>query len=246
MDQLWGALVAAPSVSVIIPVYNHDRFIGAALTSVLAQTYPPFEIIVVDDGSTDASAVVARSFPGVEVQSQTNAGPSAARNTGIGLARGELLAFLDSDDLWVEHKLAVQVDYLRAHPDVPYVLSQMQNFVDPNCTPPAWCTPEYLAHRQSILGSSLLARRQMFELLGGFDPNIRVYEDLEWLARSKQAGIPPVALPEVLTRRRIHGANISGDPATHHQIWLQLCQHVLRRARQGPPPSSVQPNPPTT
>lgn len=93
-------------VSVIIPVYNGERYLRTAIESVLAQNVCPIEIIVVDDGSTDASQTVAREFmPMVQVITQSNRGASVARNRGVALAHGEILAFLDADDLWLADKL---------------------------------------------------------------------------------------------------------------------------------------------
>jgi len=120
-----------PLVSVIIPVYNGGRYLRAALESVFAQTYRPFEVIVVDDGSADDSGVIAQSFPEVRYIYQTNQGVAAARNNGLEAARGEYFAFLDQDDLWAPEKLKLQVEYLLSHPEVGYTLTQQQFFLDP-------------------------------------------------------------------------------------------------------------------
>src|SRR6185369_6617714 len=107
--------VENPLVSVIIPVYNGARYLGAALESVFAQTYREFEVIVVDDGSVDDSGVIAQSFPEVRYIHQANQGVAAARNHGIEAAGGEFFAFLDQDDLWNEDKLKRQVEFLLSH-----------------------------------------------------------------------------------------------------------------------------------
>src|SRR5436853_749734 len=96
-------------VSVIIPVYNCEQYLAEAIQSVLAQTHPTIELIVVDDGSTDNSAAVAKSFAVVRYVFQRQGGPGAARNRGISLARGSFLAFLDADDVWVAGKLTRQL-----------------------------------------------------------------------------------------------------------------------------------------
>src|SRR3982751_2380169 len=104
-----------PLVSVIIPVHNGAKYLRAALESVLAQTYSPFEVIVVDDGSVDDSGVIAQSFNDVRYIHQANQGVAAARNHGIEAARGDFFAFLDQDDLWTPEKLTFEVDHLLSH-----------------------------------------------------------------------------------------------------------------------------------
>src|SRR2546427_4231674 len=116
-----------PVVSVVIPVYNGERYLADAIQSVLDQTYQNLEVIVVDDGSTDGSAAVAKRFgDAIRYVRQANGGVCQARNTGISVARGTYLAFLDQDDLWLPDKLAVQVAYLESHPEVGAVYCQCQ------------------------------------------------------------------------------------------------------------------------
>ncbi|MBI4573499.1 MAG: glycosyltransferase family 2 protein, partial [candidate division NC10 bacterium] len=110
--------MTGPLVSVILPVYNGERFLAAAIASILAQDYQPIEVIVVDDGSTDGTAAIARSFQGVRYLYQPNQGPAFARNAGIAVARGAFIAFLDADDLMVPTRLSVQAGYLLAHPEI--------------------------------------------------------------------------------------------------------------------------------
>src|SRR5690606_20987586 len=106
-------------VSVVIPAYNVGPHIAEAIESVLAQDYPQVEIVVVDDGSKDDTAeVVATRYPQVSLIRKENGGAATARNAGIRAARGEFVAFLDADDIWLPGKLTAQIDYLRAHPDV--------------------------------------------------------------------------------------------------------------------------------
>ena len=99
-----------PLVSVIIPVYNREKFLAEAIDSVLAQTYRPIEIIVIDDGSTDKSGEIARSYAETKYIYQDNQGVSVARNIGVDAAQGEFLAFLDSDDMWLHNKLETQIN----------------------------------------------------------------------------------------------------------------------------------------
>ena len=110
-----------PRFSVIIPVYNGERFIGATIQSVLAQTYKAAEIIIVDDGSSDDTAAVVEQYSSqiaISYVRQQNKGPSAARNHAVSLARGDWIAFLDADDLWYSNKLQIHRDYIMNYPDV--------------------------------------------------------------------------------------------------------------------------------
>ena len=119
----------APIVSVIIPAYNAERFIPQAIQSVLEQTYQSYEIIVVDDGSTDKTKDILKEFEDkVCCIYQENQGPSAARNAGIKISQGRYICFLDADDIWTPDKLEVQVEFLECHPDISLVFSDHQDF----------------------------------------------------------------------------------------------------------------------
>ena len=129
--------MARPLVSVILPVKNGERFLAQAINSVLEQDYRPLEIVVVDGQSTDASAAIAQSFELVRyVFQQGELGLGRARNLGIEAARGELIAFINSDDLWAPHKLSVQVDYLARHPEVQFTITRASFFLEPGCDIP--------------------------------------------------------------------------------------------------------------
>jgi glycosyltransferase involved in cell wall biosynthesis len=199
-----------PLVSVIIPVYNGARYLRAALESVFAQSYRPFEVIVVDDGSTDDSGVIAQSFPDVRYIHQENQGVAAARNHGIEAARGEFFAFLDQDDLWTPEKLKLQLAYLLSHPDLGYTLTQQQFFLEPGETIPAWFRKELLSevHTGWVLGT-LVVRRTAFEKIGNFATGYSAASDGDWFFRAKATGIPMAVVPELLLLKRIHGANES-------------------------------------
>lgn len=224
-------------VSAIIPTYNRERYLPAALDSALRQDYRPVEVIVVDDGSTDDTARLVRSHAGVRYHYQPNQGPAAARNAGVAISRGALLAFLDSDDLWMPDKLRLQVEFLEAQPDTGYCLTRMQSFVDreavgPLEVGPAECSPASIG----ALPSTLVVWRKIFDRVGGFDPAYRVGEDIEWFFRARDAGVPFGVLPEVLVRRRLHGTNVSGQPGLGPSPVPAIAKASLdrRRARQRP------------
>ncbi len=184
-----------PLVSAIIPTYNRADIVCEAIASVLAQTYRNIEIIVVDDGSTDGTKQALTRYEGkVRVVVQANGGPSAARNRGVAVSRGELVGFLDSDDLWMPSKIERQVALLaEAGPLVPCCLCNIMmcwrdgeraSFDIANLWPPVgqgiWVNvEEVLATRFVLFNQGILIRRGVLERLGGFNENLRLMEDAE-------------------------------------------------------------------
>jgi len=219
-------------VSTVIPVYNGARYLAAAIDSVLAQTYRPLEIIVVDDGSTDNSAEIARSYPDVRCIYQSNQGHGQAKNTGLATARGEFIAFLDADDLWTPDKLAVQVGYLLQHPQVDYVLAHMRVFLEPGVVWPPWLNQDhYMSDPVGFLPGTLVARRAVFARTGGFDVSYRHANDSDWFFRARDTGVPMAVLPDVLLHRRIHSANLSHETRAVTEELLRALNSSLRRKR---------------
>jgi glycosyltransferase involved in cell wall biosynthesis len=199
-----------PLVSCIVPVFNGERYLGEALDSILAQTYRQFECIVIDDGSTDGTAeVVSRYGERVSYLWQANAGPGAARNRGISAAEGDLVAFLDADDLWHPEKLARQVARFEARSELDLCITWAQNF----CAPELSARDEYRGdprYQQPWRGfgcPTLLARREAFDAIGGFNVDLRLGEDLDWFAHARERGLTLELLPDVLVYRRLHPWN---------------------------------------
>lgn len=236
MQERWGPLLAplAGCVSVIIPVYNGACYLGAALASVMAQQAQPLEVIVVDDGSTDETpAVVAQwqqsaTLP-IHYRYQANAGPAAARNHGVALAQGDLLAFLDADDWWHPQKLQWQIERLLREPTLGYVVCHMQVVQAANTQ---WPRSLNQAHYQNdppcLLPSALLVRREIFEQVGPFDEHYRYSDDADWFLRAKDAGIPQAVVPAPLVYKRIHASNLSHNP-TMMQETLRAFHLSVRR-----------------
>jgi glycosyltransferase involved in cell wall biosynthesis len=189
-----------PLASVIIPTYNRAAQVRAAIESVLAQTYSHIEVIVVDDGSTDDTGGVLRQYDGkIRVIRQANAGPAAARNTGVRNSSGDLLAFLDSDDIWMSQRLELQVDALasagqsvqccvcdvRVHGAGGETRSAFQIArLHPRCAYGVWLNPfEVLATRFLFFNQAALIRRGAFEKVNGFDERLRFLEDTDLALR---------------------------------------------------------------
>jgi glycosyltransferase involved in cell wall biosynthesis len=205
--------VTRPLVSAIVPVWNGERYLGEALDSILAQDYEPLETIVVDDGSTDGSADIARSR-GIEPLVQANGGPAVARNAGIAASSGEIVMFLDQDDVWLPGKVRNQVEALAAHPEAGVLYGRMEVFLEPGTPWPDWLDSAWQTEPNTGFTPGTLAiRREALEAVGGFDPEYRVASDGEWLVRSRRAGIGSLVSEDLVLRYRVHGRNQSYDKA---------------------------------
>ena len=216
-------------VSVIIPVFNGARFLGAAIDSVLAQAHEPIEVIVVDDGSTDGSAGIAEAYGApVRCQRQENAGAGSARNRGVETARGQYLAFLDADDLWTAGKLSLQLARLQADPGLDGVFGLVDHFVEPGAERFEAAVQDGAAGQ---VPGTLLIRRDSFLRAGLLDPELRIGEFIEWYGRATEAGLRFETLPEVVLRRRIHGDNTTIQLAGDRTGYLRIMREALARRR---------------
>jgi glycosyltransferase involved in cell wall biosynthesis len=206
-------------ISVIIPNYNYGRFIGEAVESVLAQTFPVFEIVVVDDGSTDDSLEILSRYEkdGVKVVRQQNCGVGAARNSGVEHSSGELVAFLDADDLWLPQKIEKQMERLLSDPEFGFVSCGMKEFDASGNTIRAyevgkegWRAEEILLIEPIVNGpgSTGLLWRRVFEEAGGFDETKEMHPSEDWEFCYRVARVGKIAfVPELLVGYRNHGNN---------------------------------------
>ena len=214
-----------PGVSALICVRDGQVHLSQALASVLAQTAPPAEVLVVDDGSRDGSVEVARSYaPPVRVIQQPRLGLGAARNTAVSASSAELVAFLDCDDLWEPRKLELQLEAFAGHPGLDFCFTQAVEFAEEGATPRPGPLP-------GAFSSSLCARREAIERAAGFDVDVRVGELLSWLLRARELGMRELTLPEVLVRRRVHANNIT-RPKHNLGDYARLLKASLDRRRQ--------------
>lgn len=216
-------------VSVIIPVYNGESYLAEAIESALTQTHPAHEIIVLDDGSTDGSASVARGYA-VTLLQQENRGLATARNTAMSYASGDYFALLDCDDVWPKTKLADQVAALEAEKDAGYALSY-QRYIFEGGRQPNWFKRTPVDEWEpGYCPSCWLIRRSTWEQVGSFDPNAGYGEDIDWLSRANDLGIRFIMVEKVLLLRRIHEDNITGRPETK-LAWLRVLRASAARKR---------------
>lgn len=201
----------APLVSVIIPVYNYDRYLGEAIESVLSQTHQHLEVIVVDDGSTDQSGEVAKSFAerGVRYCHQVHAGIGLTRNKGVELAQGDFLAFLDADDRWPLEKLERQLGAFESDPALEMVFGQALQLQNG----PEWEAgvkdqkPDAAGLVPGLVPGTLLIKRTAFFRVGKFLGGLKVGEFVDWYARAVELQIRSLVLPDLFLWRRIHDSN---------------------------------------
>jgi len=218
-------------ISAIIPAYNAGKYLSQAIESVLAQTYRPVEIVVVDDGSTDGTAGIVRSYPEVRYFFQPNQGQPAAQNTGLANSTGELIAFLDADDYWPPHMLVEQSQYLAAQPELGCVIGRWQNFLQEGIEKPGWVADFMLQEDAVSMGlQTSLIRRWVFDQVGGFNVHYRLASDTEWIFRVRDAGIPIHFTSSIMMYRRIHNANISQDQHAVVAATIRILkEHIDRR-----------------
>lgn len=220
-------------VSVIIAAYNAARYIAEALHSALAQTHGEPELIVVDDGSTDNTIeIVSELAPRANVIRQRNAGAGAARNRGVTEATGEFITFLDADDRFTREKLAVQLAAFDRDPALEAVYGHVREFISEDISAEAVAKlRDPVESAPSHLGGSLLIRREAFLRVGPFAERYSLGEGLDWYARSQEAGIYELTLPDIVLERRLHGSNTGIERAAETDQFLQIVRAALQRRR---------------
>jgi|LakMenEpi03Aug12_release.lakeMendotaPanAssembly.Ray.scaffolds.fasta_scaffold197822_2 glycosyltransferase involved in cell wall biosynthesis len=203
-------------VSVVVPVFNGERYLRDALKSIAEQTYQPVEIVAVDDGSTDGSAAILAEHPAVRCIRVANGGVAAARNRGVEAALGAYIAFLDQDDRWLPGKLAAQVALLSDHPEAGFAITLQRFETEPGESPSAYIREKFLhADHPGYVPSALLARREAFDRVGRFVESYRYGSDADWFMRATEAAVSGVVVSEVLLLKRLHAENESRHAANN-------------------------------
>lgn len=232
----------SPAVSVIVAAYNAERYIAETLDSIQAQKFRDFEVIVVDDGSTDQTAQIVAGYPEVRCLRQPNRGQPVARNAGIAAARGKYIAFVDADDLWLPAKLEKQIAYLESHPQVAWIYSDAVVFDSTTGAPICHIGEKHVLCEGSVLDKLILSlfiasptpvvRREVFEQTGLFDesPSLRIGEDWNmWLRIAER--YPVAVIREPLALVRVHSSNMTGtaDPAVVFDSKRRIVELAIAR-----------------
>lgn len=241
--------MSEPIVSIVMPTYNAEAFVHQTIQSVLNQSFADFEYLILDDGSHDRSLAIARQWAlgdrRIQVSSHPNQGVSATRNRGIQLSRGNLIAFLDADDIWFPEKLAAHVEHFQANPNLAVSFSRVE-FMTLNGEPTGQVSSSRLSHLKpedfiyenpTSTMSSLVARAEVFTQVGGFAEDMSYCEDLEWLFRvicHQYQGLPPwqiEGIDRVLVSYRASPAGLSASLYRMESGWDGL----IARARKYAP-----------
>jgi len=236
-------MTSTPLISVVIPAYNAANFLPQVIQSVLDQSYANWELLIIDDGSKDNTKEVVNDFcqsdSRVNLVSKENGGVSVARNLGAELAKGELIAFLDSDDLWLKDKLKSHIEYMAAHPNVGASFSRVEliesdgkttrkttnNIVDK-------LQPQDLFYgNPTVTTSNLVIRKSVFQELNGFDESMQYNEDIDLLFRlSFQKNWEITGIDQVLVQYRLHSSGLSSTLIKMEDGWAKLMQKARQKA----------------
>lgn len=223
------------NVSILIPVYNCSEYIGAAIESVLAQTFQNFEIIVVDDGSEDETASVVKTYKEVQYIYQPHQGVAVARNRALQEASGKWISFLDADDLILPSKLEKQIAYLEMNPECEIVFCEYQNFLETDLektTISQKLLMEKPTHRHQLIGALVDVR--LFQKWGGFNVRLKYGENREWVTGIRAAGVDiKHCVDGVLYLRRIHMNNTTLHyTQIDREDLLRIFASSIRRSRR--------------
>lgn len=226
---------AAPTLGVVVPAYNAERYLAEALETILAQSEVRVEVVVVDDCSTDGTRRLAESFADRGVRclgSPARRGVGAARNLGIAAVTGEFLAFLDADDLWPAGRTGILVAALRSHGGPCIAIGMAEQFICPTLSPaqqarlraPPPPVPAYMA-------GGVLMRRTDFDRVGPFDVSLTFGEFIDWFGRARKAGLAEVQVPDIVLRRRLHADNMTIRQRASATDYLEVIRRELARKK---------------
>lgn len=220
-----------PPISIIIPCFNAAKYIHAAIESILTQFYPNIEIIVIDDGSTDASAPIIQSFgTAVHYLYQPNGGAAAARNIGLRQAMGSWIGFLDADDLMMPNTLSVLATAIQSTADARLFWGKMTIQYEENHPVIPFRFGGTAAHLVQL--GTMWCKKDVFEQVGWFDSTTQPAEDMDWFKRVLDAPIPIHKLEHVCLTYRRHAHNLTGlSNFTDAKLFLTILKKSMDRKR---------------
>lgn len=209
-------------ISVIIAVYNGEAYLGHAVKSVQDQSHSPMEVIIVDDGSTDKTSEIIKKLSGIQYIHQQNQGAASALNRGISAARGNFLAFLDADDIWMPSKTKLQLEEFNKHPELDMVFGHhVQLYSGRN-------GGEKLP---ALFKGAMLIRTESFHRVGTFSTKWKVGEFIDWYQRAREIGLKSAVIPGIVMKRRIHEGNTSYRNRKEFKDYVDIVKASLDRKR---------------
>lgn len=224
-----------PLISVIMPAYNTEKYVAEAIQSVLDQTYKNVEIITIDDGSSDKTLEVLRSF-GDKIKvlkNEKNSGIGATRNNGIAIAKGEYLALMDADDIMLPGKLENQIKHFKENPTLDLSFTYMKCFISPDLPPEVQkmreCPSDPIPGR---ISGTAMVKTSSFHKVGLFNPKWKVGEFIDWAVRAKDLGLVSDILPDVYLLRRIHDTNTGVRERPSRLDYVRIAKEALDRKRK--------------
>lgn len=221
-------------ISTIITCFNGASFVADAIASIRRQAIPVTEIVVIDDGSTDDTPAVIASLAGDDLfyHAQANKGLPGARNAGLEKSSGDLITFLDYDDVWTDNKLAIQVPMLQAHPELDLVVGYAQTMRLVKQRDGLMAFEPYDEPAPALSMNGALIRREVFARVGVFDPSQKYCDDWDWYMRARELGMRLKIHEDVVHYYRRHDRNMTNNVEVGNQHTLMMLKKSLERRRK--------------
>ncbi len=221
-----------PLVSVVIPAFNASSYIEETLSSVFKQEYPNLEVIVVDDGSEDETASIVKQFD-ITYFYQKHQGVSSAMNAGFNAAKGEFIASVDSDDLWLPKKISLQIELFESDPDLDIAFCYIEQFLCPKIkeSENKFHIPESSKILAGYSSIAMLIKKRSFFSVGLFNETYQFGDFIEWYGRARDFGLKQTIHKDILALRRIHKSNMGSDQLAAKQSYMKIIKERLHRQR---------------
>ncbi|MGH7886103.1 MAG: glycosyltransferase family 2 protein [Thermodesulfobacteriota bacterium] len=221
-----------PLATVIIPVFNSEKYLLETLQSVFKQHYYPFEVIVVDNHSSDKTESICKNFTEINFFKQPGKGISDALNYGIEKSRGEYISFISYDDIWMPEKLRRQINDMTENPEIKYTITKVKYFLELGCKLPNKFNKKFLeeSYEQYIL-ENLVARKSLFDEIGTFDCSFTSGLEIDWFAKAKDKNIQYAIINEVLVKKRVHDSNTSLNTVNPMHQHLKAMRNSISRKK---------------
>ncbi len=220
-------------ISVVMATLNADRFLRTALDSIASQTLAVDELVIADGGSTDQTLQIARRHPFARIVQQSGKGLPDAWNSALAHCTGDVVAFLDSDDMWTADKIELQVRHLEENWAIEAVVGHVQFFLEEGAACPRNFKPELLnGTYPAPMPGALLIRRSACDKVGLFDTRFPIACDIDWFARLRDLQIRIATLPNLFIRKRVHQSNLSLAPSFQPGYQRELAQLLFEKRRR--------------